>query len=61
VKTPAIKGSSERLAPRRVPALLVFVHLNSERTVEPVRKDCCFAEKQEPQPALLLAARCGRR
>jgi hypothetical protein len=33
---------------------LVFVHLSSERTLEPVRKDCSFAEKQESQPALML-------
>jgi len=28
------------------PRLLVVVHLNSERTVEPVREDSSFAEKQ---------------
>jgi hypothetical protein len=28
-------------------ALLLFVHLSSERTLEPVRKDCSSAEKQQ--------------
>jgi hypothetical protein len=27
--------------------LLGFVHLSSERTLEPVRQDCSFAKKQE--------------
>ena len=38
-------------------ALLVFVHLNSERTLEPVRHDGSFAEKQESYPALLVVVR----
>jgi hypothetical protein len=43
------KRSSERLARRRLP---VLVHPSSERTVEPVRQDSSFAEKQESHPAL---------
>jgi hypothetical protein len=31
-----------------------FVHLSSERTLEPVSHDSSFAEKQESHPALLL-------
>jgi hypothetical protein len=34
--------------------LLVFVQPSSERTREPVREDCSFAEKQECHPARLL-------
>ena len=34
--------------------LLIFVQLSSQGTVEPVRQDGCFAEKQEPHPALVL-------
>jgi hypothetical protein len=40
-----------------VQRLLRFVHLSSERTLEPVRKDCSFAEKQQPQAARLLVVR----
>jgi hypothetical protein len=49
---PLIKGEagvSSRVAWR---SLLAFVHLNSERAVEPVRKDRSFAEKQESDAAL---------
>ena len=28
----------------------MFVHLSSQRTLEPVRQDGCFAEKQGPGP-----------
>ena len=35
-------------------ALLLLVHLNSERTVEPVRQDGSFAEKQQSHRALLF-------
>jgi hypothetical protein len=35
-------------------ALLLIVHTGSDRTVEPVRQDSSFAEKQESHPALLL-------
>ena len=31
-----------------------LVHLNSERTLEPVRQDSSFAEKQQPRPARLV-------
>ena len=34
--------------------LLRFVQLSSERTLEPVRQDSSFAEKQESHPALLV-------
>lgn len=34
--------------------LLLFVHLNSERTVEPVRQDGSFAEKQQSYRAHLF-------
>ena len=45
------------LAPGR---RLRFVHLSSEQTLEPVHKDCSFAEKQQCQPARLLVVRSGR-
>jgi hypothetical protein len=32
--------------------LLLVVHLGSARTVEPVRQDSSFAEKQKSHPAL---------
>jgi hypothetical protein len=38
---------------------LVLVHLSRQRTLEPVRQDGCFAEKQGPGPALLLIVRCS--
>jgi hypothetical protein len=38
----------------------VVVQLSSERTLEPVRKDCSFAEKQVSRPALLFLVRRGR-
>ena len=37
-----------------LPPLLVFVHPSSERTLEPVRQDGSFAEKQQSHPALLF-------
>jgi len=40
--------------------LLVVVHLSSERTLEPVRQDSSFAEKQESHPALLVVVPSGR-
>jgi hypothetical protein len=40
--------------------LLLLVQLSSERTVEPVRQDSSFAEKQESHPALLLLVLSGR-
>jgi hypothetical protein len=40
-------------------ALPVVVHLSSQRTLVPVRQDGCFAEKQEPHPALLLIVLSG--
>jgi hypothetical protein len=39
--------------------LLPLVQLSSQRTLEPVRKDRSFAEKQQPQPASLLVVRGG--
>ena len=44
--------SSGRLAPRRVPALLVFVQLSSERARHALRQDCSFAKQQDSPPAL---------
>jgi hypothetical protein len=44
---------------QRESGLLLFVHPSSERTVEPVRQDSSFAEKQEPHPALVLVVPCG--
>ena len=41
-------------------ALRLIVQLSSERTLEPVRRDSCFAEKQESDPALVLAVRSAR-
>jgi hypothetical protein len=35
-------------------ALPLFVHLSSERMLEPVRRDSFFAEKRESHPARLL-------
>jgi hypothetical protein len=40
-------------------ALLLIVHLNSERTLESVRQDCSFAEKQQPRPARLVVVPSG--
>jgi hypothetical protein len=40
--------------------LLLPVHLNSERTVEPVRQDGSFAEKQQSHRALLFLVPSGR-
>jgi hypothetical protein len=42
--TPATRGSRP----------VLFVHLSSERTLEPVRQDSSFAEKHESHTALLL-------
>ena len=51
---PATIGSASTQHYGRPPwSLLLLVHLSSERTVEPVRQDSSFAEKQEPHPALL--------
>jgi hypothetical protein len=36
--------------------LLSFVHLNSDRTLDPVRQDSSFPEKQESQTALVLSS-----
>jgi hypothetical protein len=47
-------GSSASPALEVIDPLLRFVHLSSERTVEPVRQDSSFAEMQEPHSALLL-------
>ena len=48
------------LSPGGCRALSRFVHRSSERTVEPVRQDSSFAEKQESHPARLLIVRSGR-
>src|SRR4051794_3297675 len=56
----AARSCKEAVAPRQPPpatALLRVVHLSSERTVEPVRQDSSFAEKQESHPARLLIVR----
>ncbi len=68
VKAHAIARAIERrlsqfrvaMAPGTWSRLLVVVHLSSERTVEPVRQDSSFAEKQESHPALLLVVQPGR-
>jgi hypothetical protein len=39
--------------------LLRFVRLSSERTLEPVRQDGSFAEKQQAHPALLFRVKGG--
>jgi hypothetical protein len=49
-------GSEVEAFPRERP-LLHLVQLSSQRTLEPVRHDGCFAEKQGPGPALLLPHR----
>jgi hypothetical protein len=36
-----------------------FVHLKSDRTLDPVRQDSSFPEKQESQTALVLVVRCA--
>ena len=48
------------IAPGPAPRLLVVVHLSSERTLEPVRQDSSFAEKQKSHPPLLPVVPCGR-
>jgi hypothetical protein len=54
------QSSSEQARALRAARLLRFVHLSSQGTVEPVRQDGCFAEKQEPHPALVLIVRDER-
>jgi hypothetical protein len=54
-ETPAPDEQRERRSRR-----LLLVHLSSQRTLVPVRQDGCFAEKQEPHPALLLIVRRER-
>ena len=49
-------GNPRAPRPRR---LLSFVHLSSERTLEPVHQDSSFAAKQESHAALLLVVRCA--
>jgi hypothetical protein len=39
--------------------LLRYVHLSSERTLEPVRQDGSFAEKQQSHGALLFLVPCA--
>ena len=45
-----VPKGQRRFGRRRVHRLLPFVHLSSERTLEPVRQGSSFAEKQEPHP-----------
>jgi hypothetical protein len=40
--------------------IALIVQLSSERELEPMRRDCSSAEKQEPQLALLFVVRCER-
>src|SRR5215207_8430283 len=49
---PPCDSAVAQVGPRA--ALLLVVHLSSERAVEPVRQDSSFSEKQESHPALLL-------
>ena len=49
----------EPLRNERAPRLFLVVQLSSERTLERVRQDSSFAEKQQPQPARLLVVRSG--
>jgi hypothetical protein len=48
------QSSSEQARALRAARLLRFVQLSSERTLEPVREDSSFAEKQESHRALLV-------
>jgi hypothetical protein len=43
-RVPRCDSAVAQLRPRA--ALLLIVQLSSERTLEPVRQDSCFAEKQ---------------
>jgi len=45
----ALTLSPGRDSPRGTRRLSRFVNLSNERTLEPVRKDCSFAEKKQPQ------------
>jgi hypothetical protein len=53
-------SSSARHPPDGVVALLHLVQLSSERTLEPARKVCSFAEKQVSRPAQLSLVRSER-
>jgi hypothetical protein len=52
-------GNSASPALEVIEPLLRFVLLSSERTLERVRQDSSFTEKQEPHPALVLVVRSG--
>jgi hypothetical protein len=54
------QGSNAPAALKVIEPLLRFVHLSSEREVEPVRQDSSFAEKQKSHPALPLIVHSGR-
>ena len=56
----SVERSSQQVRAPRVGPLLRFVQLSSERTLEPLRQDSSFAEKQESHPALLVVvpSRC---
>jgi hypothetical protein len=49
-----VVNSRVAIAPDPTSPLLVVVQLSSERTLEPVRHDSSFAEKQESHTALLV-------
>ena len=51
--------SSGRRAARPAAPLLRFVHLSTERTLEPVRKDCSFAESSSLSPRACSSSRAG--
>jgi hypothetical protein len=56
----ACSARAKEASARERSALFLVVHLSSQRTLEPVRQDGCFAEKQGPGPALLLIVHPGR-
>ena len=56
----SVERSSQQVSRASCRPLLGFVQLSSERTLEPVRQDSSFAEKQQPQPARLLLIQSGR-
>jgi hypothetical protein len=61
VLSDACSANAKQAPARDRSALSEVVHLSSQRTLEPVREDGCFAERQGPGPALLLIVRCERR
>jgi hypothetical protein len=55
----SVEGAAKRLVRATCRPLLIFVQERSELTLDPVRRDNSFAEKQESHPARLLVVPSG--